>query len=87
MKLTLTEAEAAQQLGLSPRTLADLRRSGKIRFVALSARKIAYRPEDVLAYRDDQARLAVPVVPARPRIAKLVRTGNVVPFSQRRRRE
>lgn len=83
-KLTLTEPEAAAHLGLSARTLADLRRAGKIRFVALSARKIAYRPDDLLAYRDAQVRLAAPAnpvaKPTRPRRAG----GVIVPFTQRK---
>jgi len=48
----LTEAEAAEQLGIAPRTLRALRSAGKIRYVRPSPRKIYYKPEDVAEYLD-----------------------------------
>lgn len=84
-RLTLTEGEAAAQLGLSPRTLADLRRAGKIRYVLLSARKVAYIPQDLVDYRDAQARFAEqPPTPASPPRRRSTASGVIVPFTQRR---
>lgn len=46
----LTEAEAAEQIGVKPRTLRALRSQGKIRYVRPSPRKIFYKIEDVAEY-------------------------------------
>jgi hypothetical protein len=84
----LTEPEAAALLRVSVRTLRDIRRRREIHYVALSARKIAYRPEDIEEYIAARRRLApeparnVPP-PRRGRAKTPPANGNVVPFSQR----
>lgn len=86
MTALLTEDEAAAMLHMSARLLRDKRRHGLIRYVALSARKIAYRPEDCREYIDAQARIAQPSSTShnhRPRKSSS-RPGNVVPFSKRK---
>ncbi len=50
MTALLTEAEAAERLHISARTLRDIRRQGGIHYVAISRRKILYRPEDCDEY-------------------------------------
>ena len=52
----LTEAEAAEQLRLSERTLRGLRSAGKIRYVRQSPRKIGYTPDDLAEYIAKQTR-------------------------------
>ena len=98
MTQLLTEAEAADYLRIGTRTLRELRRQRKIRYVALTDRKIAYRLEDCEEYIASRLRLdSVPVRadPAGPgacgkgqrgraRAGAPVRHGNVVPFSQRK---
>jgi hypothetical protein len=82
----LTEAEAAQELSISPRTLRALRKKGVIRYVALSARTIRYRPEDCEEYIAASVRVESP--PASGRTQRRAMggglTGNVVRFSQRK---
>jgi excisionase family DNA binding protein len=46
----LTEAEAAERLRVSQRTLRALRSKGMIRYVRPSPRKVFYKPEDVAEY-------------------------------------
>ncbi|MEV5032130.1 helix-turn-helix domain-containing protein [Sphingobium sp. LMC3-1-1.1] len=48
--LLLTPAEAAERLHISDKTLRRLRQQGHIRYVAITDRKIRYRPEDCDAY-------------------------------------
>lgn len=80
--LLLTEAEAAERLKIGERTLRDLRRRGLIRYVALTARKIMYRPEDCADYVESRVRQNDPPARAgRPRRTSR-RTGIVIPFSQ-----
>jgi excisionase family DNA binding protein len=83
--LLLTEEEAAEALKLCPRTLRKLRQAGEIRYVALTGRKIAYRPEDCVAYVESRVRQAepTPVPRMRGRAVGNRRGGNIVPFSAR----
>lgn len=46
----LTPDEAAKRLHISDKTLRRIRQQGHIRYVALTERKIRYRPEDCDAY-------------------------------------
>ena len=46
----LTPLEAAKRLHISDKTLRRLRQQGHIRYVAITERKIRYRPEDCDAY-------------------------------------
>ncbi|WP_413714853.1 helix-turn-helix domain-containing protein [Sphingobium sp. B2D3C] len=48
--LLLTPAQAAARLHISDKTLRRLRQQGHIRYVAITERKIRYRPEDCDAY-------------------------------------
>ena len=78
----LTEAEAARRLRLGARTLRDLRRRGLIRYVALTARKIMYRPEDCTAYIESRVQLNEPAPKAgRPNRTRR-RSAVIIPFSQ-----
>lgn len=90
----LTEDEAAAFLRIGARTLRELRRTRQIRYVALTARKIAYRLEDCEEYIAGRVRLeSAPSVSdqvasgvrgkGRARAAA-PRSGNIVPFSQRK---
>ncbi|PXA99936.1 hypothetical protein DMC47_00780 [Nostoc sp. 3335mG] len=54
----LTSDEAAARLHLSTRTLRELRRNGLIRYIAITDRKILYRPEDCEDYIASRARKA-----------------------------
>lgn len=49
-RLTLTEAEAAHQLGLTERQLADERRRGRIAASSIVGRRIRYLRQDLIAY-------------------------------------
>jgi hypothetical protein len=55
--LLLTEEQAAERLLMHPRTLRKLRQEGAIRYVALTGRKIAYRPEDCEAFIQNSLRI------------------------------
>jgi hypothetical protein len=83
--LLLTEEQAAERLLMHPRTLRKLRQEGAIRYVALTGRKIAYRPEDCLAFIEKQSRQEEQARPRhRPgRAAGNRRSGNIIPFSAR----
>lgn len=81
----LTHDEAAAYLRVCPKTLRSLRQRGLIRYVAVTARKIFYRPEDCDAYlascvRMDEQR---PEPRVRGRSIGKRRSGNIVPFSAR----
>jgi len=91
----LTEAEAAQLLRIGERTLRELRKARKIRYVAITARKIAYRLEDCEEYiascvrldsaeRGNDGQMQGKGGRGRARPAASMRTGNIVPFSQRK---
>lgn len=61
--LALREREAAQALGVCPRTLGDLRRAGVIPFVQLSERVIVYPIDSI---RERLRQLAVEQADAAP---------------------
>lgn len=84
----LTEEQAAERLLISPRSLHALRKAGQIRYVQLTARKIAYRPEDCDEYVAARVRIALPRSesssgPRRTKGRTGLSAGVVVPFSQR----
>lgn len=83
--LLLTEEQAAERLLLHPRTLRKERQAGRIRYVALAGRKIAYRPEDCVAYVEARSRQEATLPAPRPRGRAVGnrRGGNIVPFSAR----
>ena len=82
--LLLSEPEAAARLHISPRLLRDLRKHGEIRYVALSARRIAYREEDCAEYIANRVRKAEPCPEAKPKpsVQKRAGSSNIIPFSQ-----
>ncbi|WP_395326885.1 helix-turn-helix domain-containing protein [Novosphingobium sp. BL-8H] len=87
MTALLTEKEAADMLRIAPRTLRELRAKGAIQYVALTARKIAYRPEDCAAYVATRLRTERPATDpnakGRRRIVKgPTAGGQIIPFSQ-----
>lgn len=88
-QLLLTEREAARRLMISPRTLHDLRKAGRIRYVQITARKICYRPEDCDEYVASCLRIAPARQEAVPRSkrgrGRAAPGGVIVPFSQRSR--
>lgn len=51
----LTEDQAAAELHVCTRTLRRMRQRGEIRYVAVTARTILYRPEDVAAFVEQRA--------------------------------
>jgi hypothetical protein len=85
LPLLLSEEEAARLLLMTPRTLRKLRQEGLIRYVALTGRKIGYRPEDCRAYIESRSRQEQQR-PSRPRPGRSVGnrlSGNIIPFSAR----
>lgn len=56
MAVLLTPREAAKRLLISERTLRDLKRTGAISYVAVGARRIAYREEDLTAFIESRVR-------------------------------
>lgn len=80
----LTEAEAAAMLRVCPRTLRRLRQSGAIRYVALTGRTVAYRPEDLQALIEQHTQTCDERTPTRRRSAARQRQGEVIGFTARR---
>jgi hypothetical protein len=83
----LTAEEAAARIRISTKTLRQLRRRGLIRYVAITARKICYRPEDCAAYIASKVRLddPSPIPSPRPRgRTRPDKAGNVVSFTAQR---
>ena len=79
----LTPEEAARALGVGERTLRDLRKRGLIRYVAVTERKIMYRPEDCEEYIQSRVRQDEPCQPPQRRHKSTRRrTGNIVPFTK-----
>ncbi len=84
----LTPEEAARRIRVSTKTLRQLRRDGLIRYVAVTQRKILYRPEDCAAFVEARLRTDDPQQPPKPRPRRrtgLKKAGNVVSFTARRR--
>ena len=56
-KILLSEAEAAELLGFTPRFLSNRRHRGDgPRYVRISARAIRYRPEDLREFAEERLR-------------------------------
>lgn len=84
----LTPEDAARRMHVSTKTLRALRQRGLIRYVALTERKILYRPEDCDAFIESRVRTEDPVHHPRPRPRPKTsarKAGNVVSFTARRR--
>ena len=84
MSELLTPIEASRRLRIGERTLRDLRQKGRIRYVALTARKIAYRVEDCDEYVEAQVTRAEQrdTKPAPKGKASVGKAGTVVPFTK-----
>jgi len=78
----LTPSEAAGRLRMGEKTLRALRKQGRIRYIALSARKIAYRPEDCDEYVQAQLKRDEPCDTKPQPKRQSARPGTVVPFSK-----
>jgi hypothetical protein len=90
MSQLLTEAEAARRLLISLSNLREIRRRGGIRYVAMSARRIAYRPEDCDEYVLSHLRIEEARPEPKPKGRRRSMSGarpetNIIPFSQRKR--
>jgi hypothetical protein len=81
----LTHDQAAAHIHVCPKTLRSLRQRGLIPYVAITARKKLYRPEDLDAFLASQVRVEVYQPTARRRGSKrLSERANVVSFTARR---
>lgn len=81
----LRPEEAAAYLDVCPKTLRSIRQRGLLPYVAVTARKIMYRTEDLDAYLASCVRTEVYRPTARRRPSKrLSAQANVVSFSARR---
>lgn len=78
----LTPAEAANQLGISERTLRKLRDERGLRYVLISARTIRYRADDLDEYLEAQATVKVPMQCQSPSAKKARRTGTMISGSR-----
>jgi aryl-alcohol dehydrogenase-like predicted oxidoreductase len=79
----LTEAEAAVKLRMGARTLRELRRAGKIRYVELTERKKAYRLEDIEEYVAARVRVNEPCeTQPKPKRRDRQGYGKIIPFSK-----
>lgn len=82
----LTPEEAAARLRVCTKTLGKLRRDGLIRYVAVTRRKILYRPQDCDAFAEARAVFAdAPTTFRKGRSPRRQVEGNVVSFMARRR--
>ncbi|MBN3537801.1 helix-turn-helix domain-containing protein [Sphingomonas pseudosanguinis] len=83
----LTPEQAAHRLSVCTKTLRRLRQDGHIRYVAITDRKIRYRPEDCDDYVASRARKA-PECPSTKRVNRRTSTttssSKVVDFTARR---
>lgn len=81
----LKPEQAAERIHVSTKTLHRLRRGGLISYVAVTDRKILYRPEDCDQYLASRVMRDEPCEPARPNVRRPAkrRPSNIVPFSKR----
>ena len=84
MSTLLTHDEAAARLRICPKTLRTIRQRGLIRYVAVTPRKILYRPEDCDAYLESCLKTEVYRPTERRKQPKLRGGANVVSFTARR---
>lgn len=85
MTALLTPEQAAERIRVCVKTLRRLRQEGAIRYVAVTSRKILYRPEDCDDFLASRVTTAVVTLFTQRRSAKRVaRTGNVASFTARR---
>jgi hypothetical protein len=79
----LTPEEAAKRIGVCVKTLRQIRNEGAIPYVAVTARKHFYRPEDCDAFLASRVTTVQPLRPTR-RVTRPRQQGNVLGFTQRR---
>lgn len=89
MKDLLNPREAAEKLHISERTLRDLKKRGAIRYVALTERRIMYRPDDLADYingrvRCDEQELGRDSKKRRASVSGVTQR-KIIPFSERHR--
>ena len=81
----LTPEQAAKRLHVSTKLLRRLRRQGDIRYIAITDRKIRYRPEDCEDYLESRVRqVQMPHHPQSNGRRRAKGVGIVVPFTARR---
>jgi excisionase family DNA binding protein len=80
----LTHDQAAVRIGVCAKTLRQLRKQGLIRYVAVTGRKILYRPEDCDAFLESRVTVDVPSKPTHRRGRRLRSEQNVISFTARR---
>ena len=88
--ILLTPPQAAARIGISERTLRDLRKAGEIAYVALDGRKIRHTESDIadyltLRHRRDTPRI-MPCLSTSPKIRRTTTTtsnSKVVGFTAR----
>ncbi|WP_147036068.1 helix-turn-helix domain-containing protein [Sphingomonas aquatilis] len=83
----LTPEEAAKRIHVCTKTLRRLRQDGHIRYVAITDRKIRYRPEDCDEFIASRARKAPECLSTSRktrRISTSTSSGRVVAFTDRR---
>lgn len=81
----LTEPEAAEALRLSTRTLRKARSEGRLTYV-LIGRAVRYTMADLADFIEAHAMTETVANAPKPRAtAKAATSGNIVPFSQRRK--
>lgn len=80
----LKPADAAARLHISERTLRELKRTGAVRYVAVSGRRIAYRADDLAEYINSRVRCddAPPAPRKRKRVSVTPRAANVVSLAE-----
>ena len=81
----LTEAEAAEALRLSTRTLRKARSEGRLSYV-LIGRCVRYTMSDLEGFIQAHTMTETIATAAKPRaVGRQAKSGNIVPFSQRGR--
>ncbi len=80
----LKPADAAARLHISERTLRELKRTGAVRYVAVSGRSIRYRPDDLADYINSRVRCddQQPRRVSRRSVSLSPRANNVVSLSE-----
>jgi hypothetical protein len=86
MTTLLTPEQAAARIGVCAKTLRAIRQRGAIRYVAVTPRKIFYRPEDCDAYLEACVRVETAPPPTNRKRGgrRLPVQANVVSFTARR---
>lgn len=88
MTALLTPAEAAARIGVCVKTLRKFREHGLIPYVAVTDRKIMYRPQDCEAYLESRVRREATNAWQKPKPTRKRRASPhgaaIIPFTARR---